>query len=735
MRNRLFTMVAALLLVSGTAMAQDEKSAPASQPDVPKAAGAGPEFAGGNEIDFGGRATSFGSGSDQARYQRYQDLRDGGTLDKFRLFKETDSYSLKAQADHVGYRDQRFFGSFNNFGSVKATFEWNQIPLNYSDVTQTLYTQTGTGVLTIPTQVQSGIQGGTLTLRNALNGAGVFDINSKRSVADFKMQYMATPNLDVNIAFKNTLKDGTQPMSAGFGFSGVPDELAVPLNTRTTELGSSVQYGDDRAYAKAEYSASFFRNFVPTLTWSNPMRLTDSATSGPANGRMALWPDSDQNTLSLSGGVNKLPGRSHVTAYVSYSALSDNQALIPFTVNSAIASPTLARQTADANARVTAMNFNFTSRPVNELWFNVRYRQYDFNNRTAPFVVTQAVSYDYTLSTVNRVSDPLGFTRHTFDADASYSPVSFIGVRGGYTRQVIDRTFRWVDTTTEDVGRASVDLTGLTWLTLRGIYEYSKLTGTPVDSADILAEGEQPTLGQYDIANRNRNRYSAIVVVTPVSVLSFNASAGRVKNDYPQSQFGLQNNENNVYTVGFDAVPIENKVSFGVSYGYEKNAALQASRYAAHVTTGFPPTFFDSRADWFDNSADKASTVQASADVVKVIPKTDVKFIYDYSKADSTYTYSLAPNSILAVPVPIPAVTNTTTRGIVDVLYHLTTHLGAGVAYEYASFSTTDFALGPQANGLIPSPVTTATPSIMMLGYYYLPYTANTFWARLNYRW
>lgn len=753
MRTKSLVMVAAVLLTAAGARAQDTNATATQTPtptqDVPKVSAPAPaEFAPINEIEFGLRGTSFGTNSDKARFQRYQDLRDGGTLDRFRYFKGTNSYDVNLQADHVGYRDQRFFGSYNNFGNVKVTFQYDQTPLFYSDSVKTLYTQSSPGVLTVPTSVQSLIQNATqktTALNSSLTGASTFDLQTKRSTSDFKLLFTPSTNVDFAVTAKNTLRDGAQPMTAGFGFSGVPDELAAPIDTRTTEFGTSLQYGNDRAYAKFAYDGSFFRNNIPTLTWSNPFRLTDSATAGPQNGRLSLWPNTDQNTVSASAGINQLPGRSRVSAFLSYGMQSNNDALTSFTINSAIPSPALPRTNADVNARVTAMNFTFTSRPVNQVWFSARYRQYEFDDRTAPFMVTDSVSYDYSAAPgVNIARTALGFTRHTFDGDASYSPVTFLGIRGGYTREVIDRSGRWIDQTTEDVGRLSVDVTGMTYVTLRGIYEHSKRAGE-TNLADVAADGEQPTLGQYDIANRNRDRMTGIIVVTPISSLSFNASAGRIKDDYPESNFGVRNADNNVYSVGFDAVPIDNKVTFGLTYGYEKNAALQASRYAPHVTAGANPNFLDPGSDWTDNTADNARTVNASLDLLKILPKTDLKVGYDYSKAESTYTYAIVSGVAIinrtngavgqALPTALPAVTNELTRGYADVLYHLSSHLGAGLTYLFDKYNVNDFSLGPQANGLIPSPATTATPSIMMLGYNWLPYTANTFAGRLTYYW
>src|SRR5712671_4631677 len=127
MRTRLFSVFAALLLASTGAWADDETSKPAAQQDVVKtAAPASAEFGTLNQVDFGLRGTSFGDNADKARYQRYQDLRDGATIDFFHFAKQTPNLFFNAEANHVGYRDQRFSADFNKYGKVKANFDYNQ---------------------------------------------------------------------------------------------------------------------------------------------------------------------------------------------------------------------------------------------------------------------------------------------------------------------------------------------------------------------------------------------------------------------------------------------------------------------------------------------------------------------------------------------------------------------------------------------------------------------------------
>lgn len=77
---------------------------------------------------------------------------------------------------------------------------------------------------------------------------------------------------------------------------------------------------------------------------------------------MALWPSSSSNAVSTAGSI-KLPARSQATAYISVGDWTQNADLIPFTINSAIAPIPLPRPTAEADARITAMNYNLSSRP------------------------------------------------------------------------------------------------------------------------------------------------------------------------------------------------------------------------------------------------------------------------------------------------------------------------------------------------------------------------------------
>jgi hypothetical protein len=358
------------------------------------------------------------------------------------------------------------------------------------------------------------------------------------------------------------------------------------------------------------------------------------------------------------------------------------------------------------------------------LWLNARYRSYDFDNRTPIFRVAQTVAYDTNAAPFAEAgTSPYSLNRKTFDADASFTPIPFAAFRAGYTREQINQTFRLFDTTTEDTVRVSADATRVKWLTLRAVYEHAKRTGSGLDEQTLDDIGEQVSLRQFDISDKNSDRFSAIVQVTPLSSLAFNGTVSAGKEDRPGAVFGLRSNRNRAYSVGFDYVP-RAAVSLGLSYDYEKYDATQASRQADRGDQFNNPT-----RDWTTDSGDRAHTINASMDLLKLWPKTDIRVAYNFSRAESIYLYGLVPNSSLAPVAQLPPVLNELQRGTLDVRYHLTRHVALGGYYWFDRYSVNDFALGPQTL------TTLAQPSFLILGYLYRPYTANTIAGRLTYLW
>ncbi|MBI4264372.1 MAG: MtrB/PioB family decaheme-associated outer membrane protein [Acidobacteria bacterium] len=701
MRSRSVALMGALLMAAALPAAAQNASQPAPQ--------------GVGSFDIGGRL--FTVEGEPARPQRYRDLGDGTFAENFTYRRDDDRWRFTAKATHVGYRDQQYEAAFNQFGKVKAWFEWNQIPIFYSTDTRTPYTAASAGVLRIDDAAQRAA-----SLAAVAPLAAPFDLRARRDTGRFGVSVTPTPALDLTLNVSTAAREGQMPWAGTFGFSNAV-ELPAPIDHRTTDLNAAAEWGSDRGSVRLQYDGSWFDNQVQTLVWDNPLRISDSPTAGSSQGRMALWPNSTLHAVGVTGTL-RLPARSRATAYVSVGSWNQDEALLPFTVNAAISPIPLDRATAQAEAQITATNLSFTSRPADRLWFTARFRRYDFDNQTPEFRVTSRVAYDQSLQTsLLGGTHAFGYIRNWFDADASYDLTRSAAVRVGYGLEDVERTFRLFEETTEHIFRASIDSTGNQYVTVRGVYERGTRTGTGLDEEVLDEIGEQISLRQFDISDRHRDRFSAIVQVTPVAQLGVNGTVGLGKDHRPDAHFGLLEAQTRFYSLGVDVVP-RDEVSAGVTWGFDKYTSLQRSRQA---NPG--PQFDDPTRDWSTDAADRVHYVTGSLDLIRAIPKTDVRFGYDFNRSRSRYVYLLPANTTLAAPQQLPEVLNALHRATVDVKYFFAARLAAGVGYWFDKYTIEDFALGP---GTI---TRVNMPGALLLGYVWRPYTANTVWARLTYFW
>lgn len=735
MRTRTMILIGALLVTSASyAQAQDAK--PVSAQPQQAVSSFTPQF---GNVDFGYRGTSFTG--DEARYNRYRDLRDGGYVDRFRFAKENQTVAFHAEANNVGYRDQRYYADVQSIGKVRATFEFNSNPL-YQVQARSYFTGAGTGTLTINDAAQTAIQTSPTNAESALAAYGNnYNIESRRDNANLNMIYTAARDVDVKVQVRNTNRTGSNLQDFGFGSSPgnmMVLDMPVPVDDRTTDLRTRLEWANQRGLLAVGYDASWYDQHNAAFTFDNPQRVSDSATAGPAFGRAALMPSNSMNTFSVNGAY-ALPKHSKASAAISYGVMDQNESLLPLTTNTALAGlPALPRASAEAKVDVVSTALGFNSRPTRDLWLNAKFRYYDYRNKTESFT-TVVVPGDYGIG-VSETSEPTAFDRTSFDLDASYSALKYLDVGGGYSYEgyanhLANETEqgRIYKSTGENIFRLTANSTGSQYLSARVKYERGSRTSNGFDP-EILAEiGEQPGIRHYDIAPRDRNRVTGTFVVTPRPVFDVNASIFYGHDEYPETTYGLQDNKNNGYSIGFDIVP-NAIVNFGLNYGREKYDTLQASRTSNPAPD---PTFTDPRRDWTNTINDKVNTLSMDLNLVKAIKRTDIRVGYDISDGNTNYAYGLVPNTTLTAPVQYTTQpTNRLDVGKVDVQYFIRANLALGGAYWYEQWKVQDFALDPAIiDALIVRNPTSNALTGFYTGYSNAPYKANTFFLRMRYLW
>ncbi len=674
-------------------------------------------------VEFGVRATSVSG--DAARFQRLRDERSGPTIDRARYVRDTGAWNFSASASRVGYRDQRYVAGIERYGKLKASFEWNQIPLFISADTRTPYTETEPGVFRLDDDLQRAVQAGTGTIGDFLRDVRPFAVRSRRDVADLRVSYSATRELDLRLALTSTRREGTQPGGAPFG-QNLSVELPVPIDHRTNDMNATAEWSNARGMARIAYDGSWFTNHVGTLVFDNPLRATDRVSTGvdgPSQGRMALSPDSTAHAVSAAASL-VLPARTRAFGSVSVGSWLQDAQLLPYTINTAITPIPLARSSAEAEARIVSANLRLTSRPTPTLWLNGQYRLYDYDNRTPHFAVDQYARVDGTTAvSATGGSEPFGYTRHFADLDASYTPFRFVAFRAGYGVERDHRTFRFLEETTEHSVRGSIDSTAFAWGSVRLQYDHAVRTGNGFDEEAFSEIGEQVSLRQFDISDRTRDRASAIVQVVPVDAVGLNASVSVGQDHRPGAAFGLQDNNLRAVTVGIDVNPGD-MLLVGASYAFENYSTLQRSRQANPGVQ-----FDDPTRDWSTDMDEKVHTFGGNLELPRLTSRSSLRVGYDAVRSNALYQYLLPANSTLVTPRPLAPVVNRMQRASVELRHALTGRAALVAGYSYDSYDVEDFALSP---GTMNSPVFSTFINLM---YQFRPYDAHTGYLRLAYTW
>lgn len=762
MRNRLMIGTAALLLASATyAGAQDKP-----QPDTTPSNGS---------IEVGGRFTS--TTGDEARYERYRDLRDGANLN-FLYSKETTDWTFDVKAKNIGYRDGRYEMSFNS-RRVKASLLFDQTPLNYAYYSKTPFNCTA-GNCTLDAglraQVQAGAVVGVPASTSQLAAGSIyntiareFDLQSRRDTIAGEARISATDNLDFSIGFNTYKRSGNQPYGAAFAFRNAT-ELPMVIDNRETDLSVGVEWASHQGMFRAAYQHSKFDQKIPSLTFDSAYNATDfcrtgltgqapgacydpsgySNGNGPAFGRTAMPPSNTLNTFS-SQAMIKLPGRTTANASISMGASRQDEALIAWTTNPVIANATvyatfpelasLPRDTAAIRVNYTTATANVSSRAIKNLTLTGRYR---FNSRsdfTRPFEAVEYVRFDAVPEESGGAAEPFNINRNTVDVNAAFTAIPHSTLRVGYGFDMWDHGVRTTQGWKDNTARVSFDVVGNQYLTLRALYEHTKRDTINLSAEALEHAAMQPAARFFDEAARTRNRGTFIVELTPVSTVGINLSLATGKDDYEagdaSQEFGLLNNKNTAVTAGINYAP-NAKVNLGADYGRETFDSLQQSRNANPAPD---PSWTDPNRNWTLANDEKVNTFSLYLNLVKPLAKTDIRVGYDYSDSDQGFVHG-GPRIAALTFVALPNVTNKWHHATFDLRYSVSKKVGLGLTYWYEKFEVADFAtINSAGPDTLPRPELGAQTTNarfdwlggLMTGYGNRPYQGQTAFVRVFY--
>lgn len=673
-----------------------------------------------------GLRTFTGSLTDQQRgkFEEYRDVPSGLLLQHLVLFyTPADSFrSFRLQASNVGLRDQTIAFRAKQPGLFDFQLGWDRIPHTFSTDARSLYTETDRGIYTLPVPRPDTA---------AFNRAPF--IAPVRSLWEpVKLALGITPSQawDFKAEYTHIGRNGDRPMGQAFGSPGAgTSEILEPIDQTIHDLKITQSYAEDRFQLVGTYDLSVFQNNVKSVTADNPMLTTDTPTLGSSRGRTALAPNNLAHTIVVNGGLN-FPWRTRVTGNAALSWWRQDEPFVPVTINSAIVDPRIAQVPAslDGSVRTTNLAASVTSRPLAALALSARYRSYQYRDEAGVSALPLIVVNDRTVSPADTARrDP--FARRNADVSGTWQllePLS-LTVGLGWEQMERDSAERNVLRTSERTPRVSVDYTGVSWLSLRGMYSKGWRRG----STYVQSTGENPDTRRFDEADRDRERTSLIASVTPIDPVTITGTWQVGHDLYPDALFGVQSDRSTA--VGADAsFAIGDRITGGAGLMRETFDDLMKARYRTGTQLN------NVTYDWIGNNTDVVNTASLDLHAVLIPERLEAGGSIERSRARyamATYnpvapTGGTAAQNASATAVDLPEVTQTMQPLGTYLRYHFRPDWAFTVRYHAERYTQNDY----KTNGLVPATAVSATNLQLYLANYFQDYDARYFTFSFTYR-
>ena len=671
-------LASGVVLTAAQAFAQD---APGSEaPDAQPLTGARdiarpPDFQLG-EINFG---VAGRDDPQSSRFNEYRDVIKGISVPGFRFLGSNNGVRFDLRGENVTQDDERYAGFVKN-AWFALNADYNSIIHRIGNNGHTMLTQVSPGVWRMSPALQQSFQNTWESTPTAsrvfttfvaplfapsIADGTVVDVAVHRERTNIVLDLARNQPFSAKVNYTREQRHGSGGLSSNY--LSYQTETPTVTEYLTQDVGINTAVEKPWGSVRAGLHYNWFDDQVPALQFDSPFRATDAASAtvtleggassvgGPTSGLMVNPP----SNTAMAGGLGttlKLPGRTRVTADVNLGQWKQNEGFFPYLTNTTVlttaglpASSTSSLPAQSLNGKIgsTSSAFALTSRPIDPLRFNLRYRRYDLNNETPRIAFPGYGSWDRTWSGTGRESVPYGYTSNRLDAGTDYE-VGIVTFEGAYRRTTMDRSFRETDQTTENAGSFATVVHVADMANLRGSYErasrgYSGLDLARSEDASFVIE---PTGLSANVLGRDGNlRFDQSDRISDRAGLDLDMSAGSKttiflqylhnKDTYKNTAHGLQNASYDTYTAEVDVAPAE-QYNFSAYYTREQNGSSQIN----NGTSNFPTID-----DFTIRLLDKVNTAGATVAVTVVPSKATFNVGGRYQNLIGTAGFTTNPNS------------------------------------------------------------------------------------------
>lgn len=712
-------------------------------------------------FELGGQFTDV-SGSRPSKFEEYRQVREGFLFRRMRVVAnpEDSPAFLRFIARGPSELDQRYLLDFGRYGSFRTTVEWAGLPHLYTAGSRSLYSSTTPGVLTIPDQIQQTLQNTAnadlpAAVRGFVNSAPLVSLQVKRQTLKADQRIHLTEHWSAHLRYMNQRKFGSKPLSTGSyerigtatgdTFRIIGTELPEQVNYRHNQVTLGTSYARKNWGVNFDYTYSKFDNRINSLTFDNPFRATDLQATGTggvfdraafSRGIFALPPDNESNSFLVSGFVD-LPHNSRWASALGWSFWRQNEAFVPYTLNSAIVATglpagtsvtdpkALPRPSLEGAVDIFTQDHVFATQLSKRWTANLHYRSYLNDNKTHEILFPGYAAYGESYWRTNISgklieNEPLTFRRQTATAEATWHLAKPLNWTFDYKWDGWNRRHRQAGRTNEHSVGTELSYRHSNALSGKLDYHYSDRTPTFYDPGVL----EFRLLRMFDQSKRLRHtvnlqgQYHINPEFGLAGTLSYRGD------DFDQNFFGLTK-----YVQGGG--------SLDLLYTGLENTTLYANyardRYSSslnQISKNAVP--FDLNNRWNRDERDVVDSFGAGITTYLAKEKLFLDMHYALAFGNTRLTTvnpgTPAANSVIsATAFPFPDVKTRFHEVNLDLSYQFTPQVALGVRYLYEPYRLNDYAW----DGLSPYPTDSLPTSqdgrrFLLLDSRYTSHDANT---------
>ncbi|MBI3563059.1 MAG: MtrB/PioB family decaheme-associated outer membrane protein [Gammaproteobacteria bacterium] len=597
------------------------------------------------------------------------------------------------RGQNVGLESPSFGVEGGRQGQYKLNLEMDQITRYNLDTGRTPYS--GDSIQTLPAGwVHAANTAGFTTL-----ATGLHEVNFSTQRRHFTLggEYISSTKWSYEVWFKRQTKQGNQPTAYSFGFDRAA-MLSKPIDYSTDDIELKVNYHYADFSGQVALINSNFKNTNTFLRWENAY---DTPTGAP-QGQAGTEPDNSKQQILLTGnyfGIKNV----QFTGLFSYALLKQDEAFLPYSVNSDLTPPALPQHSLKGKVAVFNTNLAAHWQYSSAQDWHLIYEHHEQDNSTARNTYTY-VTADNAVTSTPRANFPYGFRQQKLKLNTDYKFDNQVKLSGGGQLSTIDRDYQSVESTAEANLWAKLKhrIDNKLHYSLKA--EFSDRTIDNYNVASEVTPADNPLMRKYNITDRQGHKIDVNLTYTATDAVILNFSSDIAQYNYDATTIGLTQSDE--LSAGLDIQYMVNKnVSFT---GFIHNTQIKSQQVGSQAF---------STPDWTANNKDKILTVGLGSDYL--IIKNKLKLGLDYVHAESNAAIDISLGS------PFPDLTTKRDTIMVRADYTIDEKFTLKASYQYEKYMEDNWYI----NNVAPATLS----NVLTFGNTPPTYKIGVFWLTLRY--